>query len=473
MKKGLVGVLRALGVLVGIWAVLGAVGLVAGVLPLDGEGASAAGADRGEPSANDGGVDEPAPTAGRGGPEAADGGPADAAQETTAVATPEAQALDRWTVCDAAVRRPSLGAVQVVGGPAPELAVGCDGVVHLIAVTDGRPARIATFDAERTEDAPLSTNAGVPAAGDVDGDGRPDLVLPFWKASRDGSARGGALYLVRTDATGAFADPRLLGPIAAVAVAVEQLDGRPGLDVVAMNRGSALARRPSEAWVYGGGAVPARTAVLRTGLGAEALALADLDRDTNLDVIAAVSGQPRVDVFFGDGTGRFPRNRTLTIVDATEVLAADLDSDGGTDALVRGEGLHVLHAGPVESLEPRPVDVPEGLTQVRTVDANGDGRPDLVGLLDGGLVVLTQGDDLAFAEGSPRRASPLVMQRLALADLDGDGEPEAAALGRTGGEETAWELVVLASITGERPLVAADAPSPLPDAPLVLRVPLD
>jgi len=466
VKKGLVGVLRALGVLLAIWGVLAAVALVAGVVPPGTTGEDDVAES--EPVADASDEQRDGDTAAGELPDAG----TDAGAERAAATTGDAVTVQRWTVCDGAVRRPTLTALQVVGSPVPELAVGCDGVIHLLAVTGPEPARVATFDAVLSDDASASMRSGPPAAGDVDGDSLPDLVLPFWQVSGDGAARGGKLFLVRREATGAFEQPRLLGPIAAVDVALAQLADEAGLDIVAMNRGSATARRPSEVWGYTGGPAPVRSAVLRTGLEGTAVAIADLDRDDHGDVVALTSGEPRVDVFFGDGTGLFPRSSTLAITGATEALAVDLDGREGTDVLVRGEGLHLLGAGPVEALEPSPIDVPQGLGQLAATDVDGDGALDLVGLVEGEIVVLTQEEDLRFVAGEGRRPAPVVLQRLTLVDVNGDGALEGAALGRAGTEQTPWELVILPSVGDGSPLVGTHETRPLPDAPLVLHVPL-
>src|SRR5690606_17830158 len=133
-----------------------------------------------------------------------------------------------------------------------------------------------------------------------------------------GSAtRGGALYVVPRDRFGGFDNPRALAPVAAVSVVAGAIDQGAATDLAVVHRANPFARLPSEVWVFAGGASPARRAVLRTGVGAHSAGLVDLDRDGHTDVVVSSPDEGRVDVFFGSGTGPFPRRHTLTIPGAS------------------------------------------------------------------------------------------------------------------------------------------------------------
>ena len=482
--KQVLGVLRGVGVLLGIWAVLFAVGLIAGVIPAIG-GREHAPAERVE---RDGDTEGRARTKTAVARATTDGGTATATTATeaeaaapgtappAAPAAAETESAQRFTVCDGSVRMPELSVAQLVGSPVPELAVGCDAILHLIAIDSGgdalSPARVVTFEAQAGEDATLAMHAGPIASGDVDDDSLADVVVPFWQSTADGSARGGRLFLVRRDASGAFAEPRLLAPIAAYDVALAQLDARPGLDVVALNRGSELARRPAEAWVFAGGPAPVRSAVLRGGLGGRAIAVARLDRDEHPDIVIATKDDPRVDVFYGDGTGRFPRSATVAVTGAAELAIADLDADGDDDVIVRGEGLHMIRGGTDDALVAVPIDAPSGLRDVHIVRADADERRDVIALSAGTVVALRQTEPLAFDESRLLTVEGLAIHRLAVADFTADGSLDAAVLVRGTGETGPWELVLVRDL--RVPKTAAPTPSPtlLRDAPLVLTIPL-
>lgn len=63
------------------------------------------------------------------------------------------------------------------------------------------------------------------------------------------------------------------------------------------------------------------------------LELADVDGDGHLDVVATAAGRGRATILYGDGSGAFPRSRTVrtggTVVD--DVTAGRIDGDGSTD----------------------------------------------------------------------------------------------------------------------------------------------
>jgi hypothetical protein len=125
------------------------------------------------------------------------------------------------------------------------------------------------------------------------------------------------------------------------------------------------------------------------------LAVADVDGDGHLDIVAApprLSGRTQFYVFLGDGKGAFrsldvrlttadgkPLSRGVTYGGAQ---VADFDGDGKADVAVASHagGVHVfLQRGPglfQEDSRGLPGDL--SAQALAAVDANGDGRPDLV-----------------------------------------------------------------------------------------------
>ncbi|MBX3270728.1 MAG: VCBS repeat-containing protein [Sandaracinaceae bacterium] len=464
--------LRTLGVLLGLWVILGVVALVARVIPLgQGPAPSADGGveDAGEPSddagerPSDAGAIEDAMAAAA--PEPTPEPP----EEPAAPAAPLAIAGQRWTVCDAG-GDPSLALADVFGDARPEIIVGCRDGWHVIGLGPSGPLRVARFTTEPAPSGQRNVHGAV-ARGDVDGDGLADLVLPLALLGDNGASRGGGLFWIPRDAFGGIREPARLAPITAVAAVVAPIDRDTGAEIVAMNRANALAQLPSEVWVFGGGASPTRTAAVVVGIGGTTVSVTDADRDGHADLVALASG--RVALHFGDGSGGFPRSHSLALAGARELGLGDVDGDGGADLVVLGEdGLRWIRAGALEGMEPRGLDgVPANLRGLQVLDADGDGKVDLAGWDHPRLVWLRQRDPVDF---EPRTAftlagGPFGPRRHRVGDLDGDGAADdLVLLGTTADEGAGLELVIVEEALEGRELTPSAEPRPLPDAPLVL-----
>ncbi len=453
-------------VLLGLWAVLAAVGLASGVIPLPARGGSAgdaapgASADAGGPTLPDGGAGEDA-----GGEPLPDAGVTIAVEAAPPVHT--GPALPRSRVCAEPALAPSLAVADVLGDAQPELVVGCGASWEVIGRGPGgawmRVAHVAT-PAIASDRSPLASGA---AAIDVDADGDLDTLLPLARVGAGGSTAGGGLYVLTRGASGALEAPRSLAPIAAVSIAAITLAA--GAGVVVLDRANPFAREPSEAWVFALGASPSRVASPRGGVGATGLGVVDLDRDGRQDLLIASSDDSRLDILYGDEAGHFARTRTLSSPSATEVAVGDLDGDGAPDALVVGATVSRLLSRTEGEPALAAIEGAPALRDAQILDVDHDGRADVVGWSHPRLVVLAGlGDgayetrtlfELAGGEVGPRRQ--------VVADLDGDGAAEVVLLasGEDGGTRM-LDLVVVPS--SERGLVRTELARPMPDAPLWL-----
>ncbi len=453
--------LRTLGILLALWVILAAVGLIAGVIPLDG------GAPTPAPEVAD---DEP--IAAHAGVTVADAGvDAGAVAVDTPAAPTDGPDAPRWIVC-AATADPSLVAAQLFGDERPEIVVGCGDRWEVIAIGASGPARIATFVAPAVP-AEQHARTGPAATGDVDGDGNIDLVLPLAHETETGASRGGGLFWIARDGFGGIREPVALAPIAAWSAAVSPLDAQDGADIVAMNRANALAQLPSEAWVFGGGGAPARRATVPAGLAGVTALVSDIDRDGYADVVSLA--RDRVGLGFGDGRGAFPRTHSFTFTGAREIALGDVDGDGGVDLAVLGDDLKWIPAGPVGSMEPRGVDgVPTALRGLSISDVDGDGKLDFIGWDHPRLVILRQGEALSFTLDPTLTLAgdALGPRRHVLVDADGDGSQDDLVLLGTSGEDGPIELVIVPDAIGHGELTPAAEAAPLPDAPLMLRATL-
>jgi hypothetical protein len=464
-----IATLRTAGVLVGIWAILAIVALATGVVDYRDFRLTAAAAPEAEVDA---GVASDAGVAEEQDASVPDAGPPEVAQpaEPTEPAPLPTESARRFTVC--ASTDPSITIAQVFGDERPELIIGCSAGWEVLTNTADGPVRIAMFTTPGAASG-LGSSTGPAAIGDVDGDAIADLALPLSYETEQGGNRGGGVYWIPVDAFGGIREPVALAPIAGVEAAIAALDGESGAEIVAMNGGNALAQLPSEAWVFGGGAAPARLTTLSTGMSGAAVRTGDLDRDANVDVVALASG--RVTIHFGDGHGAFPRSHSFELAGAREIALGDLNGDAGTDLAVLGEGLVWIAGGPINAMEPHAIDgVPAALRGLAIADTNGDEKLDLFGWDHPRLVVLRQNDERAFVpEPSFELAAGGTFgpRRHALADLDLDGAADDLVLLGTSAEGGPIELVYVIDAFRRIAIEPAEAANIL-DAPLVLRAAL-
>jgi hypothetical protein len=171
----------------------------------------------------------------------------------------------------------------------------------------------------------------------------------------------------------------------------------------------------------------------------------DFNKDGKLDILAAVnSGSfgPSLTARLGDGTGKFPTNRTAAPLPATPTAggAADIDGDGRLDAVFGSGTSYTVLLGLGDGTFPQRADVPVGksIEALALGDLNGDQKTDLV-LAVGGLPTTTgSGLFVCLGNGDGTFQSPVTygtpayfnsVTQIALADLNGDGHLDAIATG--------------------------------------------
>lgn len=237
------------------------------------------------------------------------------------------------------------------------------------------------------------------AVGDLNGDGFPDIVT---------ANRGATNKIYINDGSGGFQDMRAL-PIEgdrSVGVGSGDFNGDGHLDIVVAN----LAGHPHYLYLNDGvgrfsQATPFGT-LAEDGVDGIKLAVGDLDRDGNTDVVFGYLGQEDR-ALFGDGKGSFPRFVTFgSGAHQTRAVAiGDINGDHMPDLVVGYEAREVFPVGPDGT--PASWESRDPVMFIRRYR----NEPNRVYLNDG-KGNLRPGP--AFGQPTPTRS-------IALGDVDGDG----------------------------------------------------
>jgi hypothetical protein len=321
-------------------------------------------------------------------------------------------------------------------------------------------ARSSTGSAQSSTDGPSSTACAGPfsfvrlppvtlgagriggsVVADVDGDGRPDIVSTLVTQNKWDS---GQIVIQRNQGQGALGAPMYQEiPFYGVYLVAADLngDGKPDLALA-----NPLDNQVAVLLGEGGGTfgAPVSYAVGTLPL---FLAAADLNGDGRLDL--ATENYGGVSVLPGQGQGTFaPASGYVVGHETNALVTMDANGDGKLDLLVSTEPPNVvdvlLNQGDGTFAPPVAVISGPQLEWMAAADMNGDGAPDLVGVIpddDNTLLyvqVFTNQGQGSFSAG-PEVGAGLVAGMVAVADFDGDGRPDVAAL--TGGSSDTVTLL--------------------------------
>jgi len=256
------------------------------------------------------------------------------------------------------------------------------------------------------------------ALADLNGDGRLDIVVA--SASRDlvvlpSNSLGGFLLPITTSVAG--------GPSALVLADVS-LDGRPDFVVACSGSDTVAAVIATPSGGFGA------TAFTRVGSRPTALAVGDVTGDNVADLVVTNAGSNAVQVFQGVGSGNFANLRTIPVgIEPSGVALRDVNGDLKLDLLVTNAGsntVSVLLGDGAGGFAPQP-DVPTGTTPRGLVvtDLGGDGKLDLAVANEGSNDVsvfhgVGDGSFTALAT-APAGVRP---RGITAGDVNGDGKPD-------------------------------------------------
>lgn len=177
---------------------------------------------------------------------------------------------------------------------------------------------------------------------------------------------------------------------------------------------------------------------------ADALLLADVNGDGKQDLGVLLSGmmgsatQREIAVLLGDGLGTFTPSLTAAglAIDASDIgmtgdlkivlAAAELNGDGTRDVIARGGSkITVWLSSPTGYGSPQTYPIGAGAVQMAVDDVTGDGKPDVVVSSDGEVSVLANTGTGAFA-ARVAVATSVTAGGVVIIDLDENGRPDIA-----------------------------------------------
>jgi FG-GAP-like repeat/PASTA domain len=290
------------------------------------------------------------------------------------------------------------------------------------------------------------------AIGDLNGDGKPDLVIANSFEDSDDEESSGTVSIRLNRGDGTFKPRRdYYGGAGPVAVAIGDLngDGKPDLATADPFAGSVFVL------LNGGDGSFRIWREYETGDRTGSVAIGDLNGDGALDLAAAVAETDRVDVLLNKGDGSFePPVAYITGDDPFEVAIGDLNGDGAPDLATANwsaaNTVSVLLNTGNGAFAPKR-DYPAGPEPVSVAigDLNGDDKPDLAVSHFGSVSHANSVSILANdgAGGFDRKRDYTVAEgfgQIAIGDLNRDGSHDVV----TADEDTDRLSVLVNNVDG-------------------------
>ncbi len=169
----------------------------------------------------------------------------------------------------------------------------------------------------------------------------------------------------------------------------------------------------------------------------ESIDIGDFDENGHVDIVVSSdchSSQEGGTLLLGDGLGGFAASDIETGGFENEIRVVDIDSDGHLDLVATGSSLKVgFGTGAGTFSFAAPISIPPDGKYTRIADFNEDGNLDVLTHAGGTSTEIPRAFRLVMTDGAGAELGrPASIERggrdHALADFDGDGEPELAVL---------------------------------------------
>jgi hypothetical protein len=314
-----------------------------------------------------------------------------------------------------------------------------DGVGVMLGRGDGTFVAGTIYAAEELPASPIY--------GDLNGDGKTDMVEMGADRVRAWLATTGGTFTAPVETAGQPLTPPagLPGKISyySVALALGDLDGDGKPDLVAARYLSSdmapgpLSPRTSVFLGTGDGRFAKELSIAFDGFLAASVALVDLNQDGKLDMVARADSSNLISVLLGKGDGTFPSKVDYELDgNAGPFALGDLNADGKVDLVTSSSGAWSLAVwlgrGDGSFADKVGIEGPWAMTALTLVDVNRDGKLDLVAS-DFDSVNDTSWVDVLFGTGDGGFSAPVSSADVSgsfvgLGDLNGDGSVDQVML---------------------------------------------
>jgi hypothetical protein len=278
---------------------------------------------------------------------------------------------------------------------------------------------------------------GSGAIADINGDGKPDIVVSNCSTQNDSCEGDIWVGVLLGNGDGTFQSPQTYdaggsGFFSSLAVADVNGDGKPDVLVTDCLNSSNCSSAAVSVLLGNGDGTFQPPVAYRVPWQPNSVVVADLNGDGKPDLIV---GDSVVSVLLGNGDGTFQPAVTYNLDGAaSSVAVADVNGDGIPDVLAVNPSWNTVNVllgngdGTFQSAQAYPAVSPfspVGPHQIVLSDINGDGKLDVVVALDGVGLLLGNGDGTFgpmtlydFGQG---------WESIAVGDVNGDKKPDVAS----------------------------------------------